>query len=71
MVSRNVCNMVKAPRVPKKEMQAFTFEQARHLLKAVQGNPLEALYVLALTTGMRQRELLGSNGRMWTCNMAE
>ena len=59
LVSRNVCDVVKAPRVPKKEMHALTFEQARHLLKTAQGDPLEALYVLALTTGMRQGELLG------------
>src|SRR5581483_8836481 len=59
LVSRNICDVVKAPHVPKKEMQALTFEQARHLLKAAQGNPFEAPYVLALTTGMRQGELLG------------
>jgi integrase len=29
-----------------------------HFLNAVQDDPLEALYVLALTTGMRQGELL-------------
>lgn len=34
-------------------------EQARQFLSAAQGDPLEALYVLALTTGMRQGELLG------------
>lgn len=32
---------------------------SRPLLDAVRGNNLEALYVLALTTGMRQGELLG------------
>lgn len=36
----------------------MTSEQARKLLAAAQGDPLEALYVLALTTGMRQGELL-------------
>lgn len=33
-------------------------EQARSLLAAAAGNRLEALYVLALTTGLRQGELL-------------
>ena len=35
----------------------------RSLLKAVQGDRLEALYVLAITTGMRQGELLGLRWR--------
>src|SRR5262249_5995702 len=34
-------------------------EQARTLLEATHGERFEALYVLALTTGLRQRELLG------------
>jgi integrase len=40
-------------------MQALTEEQALQFLEAAQGDSLEALYVLALTTGMRQGELLG------------
>lgn len=36
----------------------FTIEQAQRFLEVVKGDPLEALYVLALTTGMRQGELL-------------
>ena len=34
-------------------------EEARAFLKAVRGDRYEALYVLALTTGMRQGEMLG------------
>jgi integrase len=41
------------------EFDTFTVEQARSFLKAVRGDRLEALYVLAITTGMRQGELLG------------
>ena len=59
LVSRNVCDVVKRPPVPKKEMQALTTIQAQHLLSAARGDRLEALYVLALTTGMREGELLG------------
>lgn len=59
LVSRNVCDAVDAPRVPRKEMQVLTGDQAQQLLEAAKGDPLEALYVLALTTGMRQGELLG------------
>ncbi len=59
LVVRNVCDAVDPPRVPRKEMQALTGEQALQFLEAAAGDPLEALYVLALTTGMRQGELLG------------
>src|SRR5579859_1926623 len=40
-------------------MRVLTGDQAQQLLEAAKGDPLEALYVLALTTGMRQGELLG------------
>jgi integrase len=46
------------PRVPKREMQVFTEKQAQYFLESAKSDPLEALYVLALTTGMRQGELL-------------
>jgi integrase len=59
LVVRNICDAVDPPRVPKKEMQALTGEQAQQFLEAASGDPLEALYVVALTTGMRQGELLG------------
>lgn len=59
LVSRNVCDAVDAPRVPRKEMRVLTGDQAQQLLEAAKGDLLEALYVLALTTGMRQGELLG------------
>lgn len=55
----NVCRTVTLPKVPKaNSMRSLTIEQAKDFLAAVKGNPLEALYVLALTTGMRQGELL-------------
>jgi integrase len=37
----------------------LTPEQARRLLDAAKGHPQEALFVLALATGMRRGELLG------------
>jgi Phage integrase family len=37
----------------------LTVEQARHLLEVIEGERLEAFYVLALTTGLRRGELLG------------
>jgi len=58
LVQRNVVALVKPPRPTHQEMQVLTSEQARILLAAVVDDPLEALYVLALTTGMRRGELL-------------
>jgi len=57
-VSRNVARLVKPPRAVRHEMAALRPEQARRLLETAVGDPLEGLYVLALTTGMRQGELL-------------
>ena len=51
---RNVCDLVDKPKVPRHEMQTFNLEHARAFLAAAEGDPFEALYVLALTTGMRQ-----------------
>ncbi len=59
LIPRNVTEAVKAPRPVSKEMQPLSPDQARALLGAARGEKLEALYVLALTTGMRQGELLG------------
>jgi integrase len=47
------------PTGQRREFDTFTAEQVRRFLKAVRGDRLEALYVLAITTGMRQGELLG------------
>ncbi len=58
VVHRNVADMVDPPRMSHHEMATLTAEQARALLDAATGERLEALYVLALTTGMRQGEML-------------
>lgn len=59
LIPRNVTEAVKAPRPIKKEMKPLSPEQARTLLEAARGEKLEALYALAVTTGMRQGEILG------------
>ena len=58
-VGRNPCDLVDPPKARRQEMHALNTEQVKTLLAAAQGDELEALYVLALTTGMRQGELLG------------
>ena len=59
LLSKNVSDSVSVPRIVKREMQVLTAEQAQHLIAAAQGSRVEALLVLALTTGMRRGELLG------------
>ena len=60
---RNVAELVTPPRVPHHEMRSLAPDQARAFLAAAAGDHLEALYVLAVTTGMRQGELLGLRWR--------
>jgi len=57
-VARNVADLVKRPRAARKEMTTLSPEQARTFIGAAQGDRLEALYVVAISTGMRQGELL-------------
>lgn len=58
LVSRNVSELVTPPRKEHYEIQPLSIEQVQQLLKALPGNPLEVLFLLALGTGMRQGELL-------------
>jgi len=53
MIPRNVTNAVERPEITTKEIEPFTEGQVGSLLAAARGNRLEALYVLAVTTGMR------------------
>lgn len=58
--TRNVADLVSAPSARKhqREMVSLTPEQAHTLLDAARGERLEALYVLAVSTGMRLGEML-------------
>ncbi len=59
LVSRNVCDLVTPPRKVRFEIKPFTIELVQHFLSAIRGHKWEALFTLALATGMRQGELLG------------
>ncbi len=59
MIPRNVSNLVDPPKQAYFEQKPLSADESKTLLKAARGDRLEALYVLALTTGMRQGELLG------------
>jgi integrase len=59
LIPRNVTEAVDPPREQKTEISPLNEGEVRKLLEAVRGDKLEALYVLAITTGMRSGELLG------------
>jgi len=57
LILRNPADLIHAPRRSTSEMHVLTEAEAAHLLNAAVGDELEALYVLALTTGLRLGEL--------------
>lgn len=59
MVTHNVCEDVKPPKIERKEVTPLNRDQAKTLLETASGDRLEALYMLAVHTGMREGELLG------------
>lgn len=63
LIPRNPADFVKPPRLNKRESAWLSDVQARQLLAAARGEPLEPLWWLALTTAMRQGELLALRWR--------
>lgn len=59
LLSRNVADSAIPPRQVKTEIEPLTQDEMRTLLEVSRGDRLHALYVLAITTGMRQGELIG------------
>jgi integrase len=59
LIPRNPTDTVRPPKIEHKEINPLDGKQTQTLLKAVSGDRLEALYVLAVHTGMREGELLG------------
>lgn len=58
-VQRNVTEYVDAPRLMRIQMKTWTPEQARAFLSTAENDRLYSLYMMALSTGMRQGDLLG------------
>jgi len=57
VVTRNVCEAVDPPKITRREMQALDSEQAQQLLAAAKGDRFEALYWVAIYTGLRSGEI--------------
>jgi integrase len=58
-IAHNPLDLVTPPRLPSKEMQPLSPEQAETLMEQTENDRLHALWVLFLTTGMRRGEALG------------
>jgi integrase len=59
LIPFNPASRVDPPKVRQDEITPLDAEQARSLLDAAKGDPLEALYVVSLTCGLRIGEALG------------
>jgi integrase len=58
LIPRNAAASVKPPQPRREEIQPLSRDQVRALLDTVKGDRMEALYILAVTAGLRQGELL-------------
>jgi integrase len=59
LIPRNVTDLVDPPKVVKEEIRPLNEDEVKVLFETVEGSALEALYVLAVTAGLRKGELLG------------
>lgn len=73
LMAVNPAQAVKPPRKARTEIRPLNAAEARALIAAAADNPLSALYVTALHTGMRLGELLGLtwNAIDWSRSMIE
>jgi integrase len=59
LLTRNVCDAVTPPKAKQTEMSVWDADQVTQFLQTTQGHRWEALFYLAVTTGLRQSELMG------------
>jgi integrase len=59
LVLRNVADLVDPPKATHREILTLTAAEGKRLLAAASSDRFEALFVLALTAGLRRGELLG------------
>jgi integrase len=59
ILGQNVCDRVDVPREVPYEIHPLTVEQAQRFLEAIRWYTNEALFILAITTGMRRGEIAG------------
>lgn len=63
MVSRNVCDATDPPRFTRQPMVTWTLAEVQRFLAVAQADKWIAIWIVALTTGLRRGELLGMRWR--------
>lgn len=63
LIVANPSDRVDGPKLRRASVEPFTLEETQRLLEAARGDRLEALYTLAVSTGMRLGELLALTWR--------
>ncbi len=58
LIPKNPCTAVKPPKLEEREIKLWDAEEMTRFLQAAEGHRLYALFYLALSTGLRQGELL-------------
>lgn len=58
-IPRNVADACSLPRISKQEVSFLAGDDLKRFLAAIKGNPYEAVFLVAIFTGMREGELLG------------
>jgi integrase len=58
LLSRNVSSLASFPRKTRYDVKPLSASDAQKLIQAVQGSKIEALLIIAITTGIRRGELL-------------
>lgn len=58
-ITRNAAKLAKAPRPDEIEIEPYSFDEVRQLLKAAQARRISARWAIALALGLRQGEVLG------------
>ncbi|MGW3148394.1 site-specific integrase [Streptomyces sp. NPDC001177] len=59
LISRNVVQLVPAPRVEPRELRPWSLDETLTFLEAARTDPLYAAFVLAVALGLRRGEILG------------
>jgi integrase len=59
IIPSNPSNRVDVPTIHNEEFSTLTEEQVEHMIYSMRNDRYAALYILAVTTGMREAELLG------------
>jgi integrase len=59
LIVANPADLVDLPRQDRRPVEVLSVKQVRIFIKAIQGHPYEALFALAMTTGMGPSEYLG------------